>query len=71
MSLFLFVLLFVNCLGVAFSQYFPPPVRDVTVVKSKVRKGASISFKEVRSIHQAPGGSFLLRLLELKIYASF
>lgn len=38
---------YINILGLAFSQYFPPTPRDVTVVKSKLRKNVRVSFKEV------------------------
>ena len=56
---FLSFLLCISFLGVAFSQYFPPPRQNVTVVKSKLRKGVSISFKEVGSAHQElRGGRF-------------
>jgi hypothetical protein len=43
----LFVLLLFTWLELAATQYFPPAPKDVTVVKSKLQEGVSISFKEV------------------------
>jgi hypothetical protein len=44
-----FILFGPALLGVVSAQYFPPTPENVTVVKSQLQNGVSISYKEVRS----------------------
>lgn len=46
-----FILFGPGLLGTALGQYFPPTPENVTVVKSQLQNGVSISYKEVRTFY--------------------